>query len=199
MAKKAFVRKDRFYQMAKKEGYPARSAYKIIELDKKYHIFKKNAVIIDLGCAPGGWFMAGQDIMQANGKIIGVDLLPLTMAPLPNNAYLQADFTLPETKDWIIAQCPDLAHWVISDRSPNISGIKFADNLASFELCHQAFELAKQILKINGGFICKVFPGKELEEFRKELKSHFKKLVSFIPEATRQSSRECYLVCIERK
>jgi len=196
MARKPFERKDRFYNKAKKEGYPARSAYKIIELDGKYGIFRSSNIVIDLGAAPGGWFKVGQERLGKKGKIIGVDLLPLATPLNDRSIFKQADFTKTETKDWIKKNCEHGADWVISDLSPNISGIKFKDTMASDELARQAYDFAKETLKPSGCFLCKVFPGKELEDFLKELRSHFKKVSTSIPDATRKSSTEVYVIAL---
>ncbi|MBU0506566.1 MAG: RlmE family RNA methyltransferase [bacterium] len=194
MANKSFDRKDRFYHKAKKEGYPARSAYKIVELSQKYNIFKKGNTVIDLGAAPGGWFKVGLDSLKGNGKLIGIDLLPLNLATPQNAFFLQADFTENTTQDWLKEQCPQGAHWVISDLSPNITGIKFKDTCASYELATMALNFARSVLKLRGGFLCKVFPGGELEALKKDIKSSFKQVKIVIPEATRKSSTEIYII-----
>jgi 23S rRNA (uridine2552-2'-O)-methyltransferase len=194
MANHSFVRKDRFYQKAKKEGYPARSAYKIVELSKKYNIFKKGNTVIDLGAAPGGWFKVGLDAMMGNGKLVGIDLLPLNLATPQNAFFLQADFTEESTQNWIKEQCPHGAHWVISDLSPNITGIKFKDTCASYELATMALNFARSVLKPHGGFLCKVFPGGELDDLKKDIKTSFKQFKIVIPEATRKSSTELYII-----
>lgn len=194
MAHKQFNRKDRFYHKAKKEGYPARSAYKITELDDRYKIFKSGNVVVDLGCAPGGWLKVAEERLNGRGKLVGIDLLPLKYQHRPETAFLQGDFTLEENQSWITSHIPHKADWIISDMSPNISGVRFRDRFDSIELCRKAMNFAVQHLKPNGSFLCKLFPGKEVEEFRVELRQHFKKLNSVIPEATRQSSTEIYIV-----
>lgn len=199
MGRKPFNRKDRFYFKAKKEGYPARSAYKIIEIDQKWQVFKPGRVIVDLGCAPGGWLKVAHERVGPSGKVIGIDLLPIQVSEASNLHYRQDDFTSAESQTWIEELIPDKAHWILSDMSPNISGIKFRDTLESYELCHKAFEFAKKNLKPQGGFVCKIFPGSELEEFRKEIQGAFKKVKTVIPDSTRNSSTEIYIVAKELK
>lgn len=199
MARRVFERKDRFYKKAKKEGYPARSAYKIIEFDDKYKIFKSGNVVVDLGAAPGGWFKVGQERLNGRGRLIGIDLLPLNLELGKNEYFLQQDFLSDETKDWIREKVGKGADWVISDMSPNISGIKFKDEYASYKLSHMAMTFALEVLKPTGSFVFKVFPGPELEDLRKELKTHFKMVKTSVPEATRTSSTEVYVICQGRK
>lgn len=194
MAKRSFVRKDRFYFKAKKEGYPARSAYKLIELDERFKIFKPGRMIIDLGCAPGGWLKVAQERMAGKGTLVGVDLLPLAMIPNEVTHFRQDDFTKLETQKWIRGLAPHGIDWVLSDMSPNISGVKFRDEYQSYELCRLAFNFACENLKRGGGFLFKIFPGPELEILRREVKVRFEKIVTVVPEATRQSSTEVYVV-----
>lgn len=194
MAKKPFQRRDHFYRKAKKEGYPARSAYKIMELDRHFGIFKPGNTIVDLGAAPGGWFQVGQERLGGNGLLVGVDILPLSLALAKGCHFLKGDFTKQDTQAWIRSKVKSGADWVISDMAPNTSGVKFKDQFASFELCRQALVFAIGILKPGGGFLCKLFPGEEQEAFRKEMKLWFSKIKTVIPQATRSSSREVYVV-----
>lgn len=192
---KPFVRKDRFYFKAKEEGYPARSAYKIMELDDRFKIFKRGFTVVDLGCAPGGWLKVGLERLGDKGTLIGLDLLPIKISPNPRLHFIQGDFLESEMQQRILELSPHGANWVLSDMSPNISGIKFRDEFESYELCLKAFQFAQKILRHGGSFLFKVFPGPELEGLRKELKKKFKKIVTVLPEATRKSSTEIYIVC----
>jgi 23S rRNA (uridine2552-2'-O)-methyltransferase len=192
---KPFVRKDRFYFKAKKEGYPARSAYKIIELDRRCQIFKPGRKIVDLGCAPGGWLKVAQEKLGPRGRLVGIDLLPLKFTLSPQTHFIQGDFTTPANQEKIIELLGGQADWVLSDMSPNLSGITFRDTFQSTELVRQALGFTLKILKTDGGFLFKIFPGPELEVLRKDLARHFKKIRTVIPEATRQSSTEIYIVC----
>lgn len=198
MSKRPFERKDRFYKLAKKQGYVARSAYKIMELDDRFGIFKTGNQVIDLGCAPGGWFQVAQERLK-KGVLIGIDLLPLQATLTENTYFLQDDFTKIESQQWLKEKINHGADWVISDMSPNISGIKFKDEFLSYELVNLALDFSFSILKSGGSFLCKIFPGMETQEFRKKLKDHFEKTVTVIPEATRKSSSEIYVVGIKLK
>jgi 23S rRNA (uridine2552-2'-O)-methyltransferase len=199
MAKRPFERKDRFYFKAKSEGYPARSAYKIMELDDRYKIFKPGRRIVDLGCAPGGWMKVAQERMQNKGKLAGIDLLPIKFTLGPNSFFIEGDFLDISHQNQIKDFLGGKADWIICDMSPNISGVKFRDEFQSYELAMKALEFVLEVLKPGGGFLFKNFPGPEIEDLRKELKKHFSKLKTVVPEATRQSSTEIYIVCQELK
>lgn len=220
-----YNRKDHFYHKAKKEGYPARSAYKLLEMDKQFGILKPGTKIVDLGCAPGGWLkvIEGKMKQEAGSRkqgskekieprnlgtqeprhldtwalghiIIAIDLLPLQYTPSPTTHFIQGDFTNPQNQLKIKQLLDGAADWVLSDMSPNLSGIKFKDNQGSLELCEQAFSFAKSCLKKGGGLVVKIFPGSEFEKFTKELKKSFKSVGFYEPEATRNSSREIYIL-----
>ncbi|MDO8518939.1 MAG: RlmE family RNA methyltransferase [Deltaproteobacteria bacterium] len=186
-----YDRKDRFYQKAKQEGYVARSAYKLIEMDRRFGILKPGAKIIDLGCAPGGWLQVAE---KKGARIVGIDLLPLKYKPGVACTFIQGDFLDPDSQRKVREALEGKADWVLSDLSPNLSGIKFADIGGSLELSRAVLDFAKQTLKPGGGLVLKIFPGEEMGEFRKELSLFFQKTTTFIPEATRKSSNEIYLV-----
>ena len=186
-----YDRKDKFYQKAKKEGYPARSAYKLIEMDQRFGIFKPGSRIVDLGCAPGGWLKVAE---EKKGAVVGIDLLPLQFTPGSSITFLQGDFLDPANQQKIIETLNGKADWILSDMSPNISGIKFKDLQASMELCQSALEFAKKILRKGGGLIVKIFPGPEMGSFRKKLREAFERIATVEPEATRKTSNEVYLV-----
>lgn len=189
-----YERKDKFYQMAKSEGYVARSAYKLLELDKKFGILKPNSRLVDLGCAPGGWLQVAQEKLKGTGTLVGIDLLPLHFTPGPGVHFIQGDFLDPKNQEQIRKLLPQGAAWVISDMSPNISGIKFRDLAASAELCEMALNFARDVLKPGGGLIVKIFPGPEQGLLKKKLKESFTRIVDVLPEATRKTSSEIYVV-----
>ena len=199
MAKRPFERKDRFYFKAKKEGYPARSAYKIMELDDRFKIFKPGRKIVDLGCAPGGWMKVAQERINGKGRLAGIDLLPIKFSLHASSFFIEGDFldlaNQQKIKDFIGGP----ADWIICDMSPNISGVKFRDEFQSYELALQALKFVQETLKQGGGFLLKNFPGAEIHDLRKELKNNFAQIRTVIPEATRQSSTEIYIVCLEKK
>lgn len=186
-----YNRKDSLYKKAKKEGYVARSAYKLLELDEKFRILKPSNKLVDLGCAPGGWLQVAE---EKKIQAIGIDLLPLHYEPGPTISFIQGDFLIDENQKKIISLLQGKANWVLSDMSPNISGIPFKDTLASSQLCEMALVFATKVLKKGGGLVVKLFPGPELDNFKKKMRQHFERSPSFVLDSTRTTSNEIYLV-----
>ncbi len=185
-----FERKDHFYKKAKKEGLASRAAYKILEIEKKFKIWKKGNSILDLGSAPGGWLQILSQEVGPHGFITGIDRSPLKIAPPQNVDFIQKELFDPTlTFDRQFDS-------ILSDLSPDLSGIRFRDTYRSYELAVRVWELAKLFLKKKGNLVIKVFPGEEMELLKKEMKKAFDRLVTFIPEATRKTSSEVYLVAI---
>ena len=184
---------EHFYREAKKNGYRARSAYKLNQIQKKFNIIKKNDTILDLGAAPGGWGQIIQKIVGENGTIIGIDLL--YVKPIPGIIFLQGDMTSAdmriEISDLLDEKKVDV---VLSDMSPDISGNYGMDHLKSLYLCEKALETAEYFLKSGGCFICKLFAGEETSNFIKKVKPKFKYVKQFSPPASRKSSSEIYVV-----
>lgn len=193
-----FERKDRFYKKAKQEGFVARSAYKLIELNQKYKIFKPSGSYLDLGCAPGGWIQVLEQSKPTPKKIIGVDLLPLKITPGPYTKIIQGDFLTQEIQDEILEIADGKLSVILSDMSANLTGISFKDLDSSLELCQKAHQLSKDLLQNGGNLIMKIFPGPDLGKFKKELKEDFQSVIQTKPDSTRKSSNEIYLVCLRK-
>lgn len=185
-----YERKDHFYKKAKKEGFASRAAYKILEIQKKFRIWKKGSLILDLGSAPGGWLQILSKEVGEKGLIVGVDRAPLKINLPDNVRFIQTDIHSP---DLTFEQSFDC---ILSDLSPDLSGIRFRDTYLSFEIASRVFTLAKQFLKKNGNLVIKVFPGEEVDRLKNEMKKYFERFATFIPEATRKTSSEVYLVAI---
>lgn len=183
-----YERKDHFYKKAKKEGFASRAAYKILEIQQKFRIWKKGSLILDLGSAPGGWLQILSKEVGEKGLIVGVDRAPLKINLPDNVRFSQTDIHSP---DLTFEQSFDC---ILSDLSPDLSGIRFRDTYLSFEIASRVFALAKQFLKKNGNLIIKVFPGEEVDRLKSEMKKYFERFATFIPEATRKTSSEVYLV-----
>jgi 23S rRNA (uridine2552-2'-O)-methyltransferase len=190
----SYDRKDKFYHKAKEEGYAARSSYKLIEMDKKFGIFKAGSRIVDLGCAPGGWLQVGAQRLHGKGQIVGIDLLPLHIEPPQGTTFIQGDFLLSENQTQIRELLQGNADWIVSDMAPNMTGVKFKDLASSLELCDMAFDFAQQVLKNGGGLVVKIFPGPESADLQKRMKKCFNSVTVFNAEATRKTSNEVYLV-----
>ena len=184
---------DPFVQLAQKEGYRSRAAYKLLEIDTKDHLLKPGTVVVDLGATPGGWSQVAAAKVGRSGKVIALDLLPLD--PLAGVDFLLGDFR----EDAVLHQLENLLQGkpvglVISDMAPNISGVASADQARALHLAELAMEFALQHLKQDGGFLVKVFQGAGFEDFLKLMRSRFVKVVSRKPKASRDRSSELYLL-----
>lgn len=191
----AYNRKDYYYKKAKAEGKASRAAYKLTQLDAKFHLIKRGDSVIDLGCAPGGWIQEISHIVGASGKIVGVDLLPIKIHLSANARFILGNIE----DDTILLKVVDIlgkkADVIVSDMAPNTSGVAFADAYRSFELATKALEGCHSLLKEGGNFLVKIFMGEEVEAFRKTLQQSFKKVNTVTPPATRKESKEIYFVC----
>ncbi|MFZ3019307.1 MAG: 23S rRNA (uridine(2552)-2'-O)-methyltransferase RlmE [Gallionella sp.] len=184
---------DPFVQLAQKEGYRSRAAYKLLEIDAKDHLLKPGMVVVDLGATPGGWSQVAAHKVGRGGKVIGLDLLPLD--PLAGVDFIQGDFR----DDAVLKQLEDLLQGrpvglVISDMAPNISGIVSADQARAMHLAELAMEFALEHLTPEGSFLVKVFQGAGFEEYLKQMRSSFSKVASRKPKASRDRSSEVYLL-----
>lgn len=189
---------DPFVQLAKKEGYRSRAAYKLLEIDAKDHLLKPGAVVVDLGATPGGWSQVAAAKVGRGGKVIALDLLPLD--PLSGVDFIQGDFTeaavLKRLEDFLQGKPIAL---VISDMAPNISGVANADQARAMHLAELALEFALEHLDPNGAFLVKVFQGVGFEAFFKLMRSRFNKVATRKPKASRDRSSEVYLLGSEKK
>ena len=189
---------DVYVQRAKAEGYRSRAAYKLIEVAARDKLLKPGMVVVDLGAAPGGWSQVAAAKMGAGGRVIAVDLLP--MDSLRNVTFLQGDF-----RDEWVAQALEIElagrpiDLVLSDMSPNISGIALSDQARAMHLAELALEFAVKHLKPGGSLLVKVFQGSGFQEFLREMRSCFMRVMTRKPEASRGRSNELYLLGKERK
>ncbi len=184
---------DVFVKKAQQEGYRSRAAYKLLEIQNKDKILKPGMTVVDLGAAPGGWTEVAASIVQPGGKVIAVDILP--MDAVPDVVFIQGDFTDEETYNLLLQQVENKpVDVVISDMSPNISGIKVVDQAKSMYLAELALDFAKQVLKPGGVMLTKVFQGAGFEEYLGDLRAAFKQVKTRKPEASRSRSNEIYLL-----
>ena len=186
-------RKDRqneFYTMlAKKEGYPARSVYKLKEIDEKYKIFKEGDRVLDLGSAPGSWLLYISQKVGDRGKIVGVDIEEIKMSPKANIIFIKKNVLDLEESDF-----KNKFEVVVSDLSPKTSGIRFLDTGKSLELAEKSFEIAKSVLLPGGNFICKIFENESNNKFFKKMKNCFYFTKRFRPKAVIKKSKEFYII-----
>jgi 23S rRNA (uridine2552-2'-O)-methyltransferase len=184
---------DPFVQLAQKEGYRSRAAYKLLEIDDKDRLLKPGMVVVDLGATPGGWSQVAASRVGRSGKVAALDLLPLD--PLAGVDFIQGDFR----DDAVLKQLEALLQGkpvglVISDMAPNISGVSSADQARAMHLAELALEFALEHLSQQGSFLVKVFQGAGFEEFLKLMRSRFTKVVTRKPKASRDRSSELYLL-----
>jgi 23S rRNA (uridine2552-2'-O)-methyltransferase len=184
---------DPFVQLAKKQGYRSRAAYKLLEIDAKDRLLKPGTVVVDLGATPGGWSQVAAAKVGRGGKVIALDLLPLD--PLAGVDFILGDFR----EDTVLKQLEDLLQGkpvglVISDMAPNICGVVSADQARAVHLAELAMEFALEHLKQDGSFLVKVFQGAGFEDFLKLMRSRFAKVVTRKPKASRDRSSEVYLL-----
>lgn len=193
---------DPYVKQSWQDGYRARAAYKLIELQQKYRFLKQGQIIIDLGAAPGSWSQVAARATGRNGKVIALDLLP--MQPIENVKILQGDFTqasilcaLKQELDFKDARSG--ADIILSDMAPNMSGNRTADQAQSMYLVEFVFEFAITHLKVGGTLATKVFQGRDLDQLMQIAKKYFNKIHFCKPDASRNRSTEHYLVCVGLK
>ncbi len=186
-------RPDRFHERAKREGLRARSAYKLDEIQRRFHLLRPGGRVLDLGAAPGGWCQIAAREVGARGLVLGVDLEAIPLLPAPIETWV-ADAFAPELLERLRARGPFDA--VLSDLAPRTSGIRDADEARSLELAGRALALSLQLLKPAGFFVVKVFMGGDFESFLKTCRQAFAEVRVVRPEASvARHSKEVYLVC----
>ncbi len=184
---------DHYVMKAKEEGYRSRACYKLMEIDDKDKLIKPGMTVVDLGSAPGGWSQVAARRVGDHGLVVASDILP--MDGIAGVTFLKGDFTEEAVFDelmTIIGNRPvDL---VISDMAPNMSGMSAVDQPSAMYLVELALDMARQVLKPGGNYAAKVFQGEGFDEYLKDMRSSFQKVVTRKPESSRARSREVYLV-----
>jgi 23S rRNA (uridine2552-2'-O)-methyltransferase len=187
-------KKDYYYKKAKEEKYRSRAAYKLFETIRKYQFIEYGDVVVDLGAAPGGWIQAARKTVGNKGFVLGVDLKSIEPFPQSYVRTIVCDITEQEAVRQIREMLPRKADSVISDASPNISGIWEVDHARQIDLASRALEIAMQILRPSGNFFVKVFQGDMLDDFIHKLKQHFETVVVVKPKASRAKSSEMFIL-----
>ncbi len=185
-------KRDIYVRQSKVDGYRARSAYKLIEIDKKFKIFKNKMTILDIGAAPGSWSQYVGKIVT-NGKIISVDLKK--MEKINNTIQIIGDFTNPIIQDQIKNKLTSKAKVVMSDMAVNTTGVKNLDSIQTGELCKEAMIFSKDVISPDGFFISKIFMGSSFNEIVALGKKIFKEVKVFKPQSSRKESKESFKVC----
>jgi 23S rRNA (uridine2552-2'-O)-methyltransferase len=180
---------DHYGKKAKREGFAARSVYKLEEIDRRVGLIRKGARVLDLGCAPGSWLQYAATATGPKGRVVGVDQRPVTV-PLPAHAQaIEADIFAVDP-----ATLGGRFDVVISDMAPWTSGNRFTDHVRSIELCRRALALAVEVLRPGGAFVCKVFEGEDVPALVGEVRAHFSEFKRIKPKGTRTESVELYFV-----
>ena len=185
-------RRDIYVRQSKVDGYRARSAYKLIEIDEKFKIFKGGMCVIDIGAAPGSWTQYASKIVK-NGKIISIDLKE--MEKIKNNIQIKGDFTSPLIQDQIKNYLNKGTDVVMSDMAVNTTGIKNIDSIQTGELCKEAMIFSKDVMLEKGFFISKIFMGSSFNEIVALGKKIFKEVKVFKPKSSRKDSKESFIIC----
>ena len=188
---------DHYFRRAKKEGFIARSVYKLEEVDRRVRLFKPGQRVLDLGCHPGSWLQYCARAVGKRGLVVGVDTRAISIELPPHVHFIQADvFELLPTDLYQISEEFDV---VLSDLAPATTGIRSVDSSRSFILFQRALILADDVLVPGAYFLGKIFQGSGFDEMVKELKSRFDKVKGIRPRATRSQSKEIYLVAMGKK
>ena len=185
-------RRDTYVRQSKVDGYRARSAYKLKEIDEKFKIFKGGMSVVDIGAAPGSWSQYVAKVVKS-GKIISIDLKE--MENIENTLQIQGDFTLVDTQDRIkeyLKKKPDV---VMSDMAVNTTGIKNIDSIQTGELCKEAMVFSKDVISEKGFFISKIFMGSTFNEIVALGKKIFREVKVFKPKSSRKDSKESFIIC----
>ena len=192
-------KREYYYKKAKAENYRSRATYKLSQTANTYRFMKRGDVVVDLGAAPGGWIQAARKIVGKTGFVLGVDLKPIAPFPYEYVRTIVADMTAPETLQQIQSFLPRKADVVVSDASPNISGVWEVDHACQIDLANQALQFALCLLRPRGNFFVKVFEGDLLNNFIQTVKQHFETVKIIKPKASRQKSSEMYLLALGLK
>lgn len=184
---------DQYVKRAQVDGYRSRASYKLLELIDKDKLVKPGMIVMDLGSAPGSWSQVVAPLAGAKGRVIASDILP--MHEIAGVEFIQGDFTEESVAAQILATLGDAkVDLVLSDLAPNISGINAADQASSIYLVELALDMARQVLKPKGNFVAKAFHGQGYDEYLKDVRTSFDKVVIRKPDASRSRSREVYIV-----
>lgn len=189
-----YIPHDKFARRAKKEGYRARSAYKLLDLQRKFRILKTGQRVLDLGAAPGSWTQVAAPIVGQKGKVIAVDIVSIKPLDFAWVKTFQKDIQDEDFIEFIKQKEPQLFDVVLSDVAPSTTGIKERDQALSYELSSRALKIATQLLNKGGTMVIKVFEGPDTPALIKEAEKHFSRVHLVKPEASTKGSKEMYIV-----
>ena len=185
-------KRDIYVRRSKVDGYRARSVYKLIEIDKKFKIFRGGMNVIDIGAAPGSWSQYASKVIKS-GKIVSIDLK--SMEKIKNTIQIKGDFTSNEVQNQIKSYLVKKSEVVMSDMAVNTTGIKNLDSIQTGELCKEALIFSKEVISKNGFFISKIFMGSTFNEIVALAKKIFREVKVFKPKSSRKDSKESFIIC----
>lgn len=186
--------RDHYFKQAKKQNYPARSVFKLQEMDKRFGLLSSGLKVLDLGAAPGSWSLYASKKVGPKGEILAIDLLEIDIDLPRQVTCLQSDILEPSEELISILEQRQPFDLILSDIAPQTTGIKVRDQTKSLELAEAVLDYAKKYLISKGNFVIKIFTGPDVEEFKNELKINFKRLKIFKPKSSRSESKESFLL-----
>lgn len=183
---------DHYTRQARKDHFAARSAYKLQEIQKKYRILHRGARVLDLGCAPGSWLQFAARTVGPGGRLVGIDLTPVTIGLPDNVTVITGDVADLERHLAELGQTRfDV---VLSDMAPATTGNRHVDEARSTGLCEAALDVAEKTLVPGGSFVCKIFQGSDFKAFTDAVKRRFDRQTALRPQSTRKASREVFVI-----
>ncbi|MFQ5940190.1 MAG: RlmE family RNA methyltransferase [Nitrososphaerales archaeon] len=191
------AKRDLYRRLANERGYRSRAAFKLMEINRSYHIIRRGMYVVDLGCAPGGWLQVARKFVGGHANILGIDAKPVK--PLPNIQVVQGDINDLSLVEKILSIMRRKVDLVLSDVAPNIMGVWQLDHARQIGLTENAITIADKILVKDGNAVFKVYEGSMLNDLRNILKEKFRVVRSYKPRASRKASSEIYLVCLGYK
>jgi 23S rRNA (uridine2552-2'-O)-methyltransferase len=191
-AAKASRWEDHYARKARKERYPARSVYKLQEIQKRFAVIRPGDRVLDLGCAPGSWLIYAAGLVGPSGRVVGIDVSPVTVRlPAHVTVLIEDVFELVDEPGAFFGQEFDV---VLSDMAPATTGSRGVDAARSYDLCEAALAIARKVLRPGGRFVCKIFQGEDFKAFSEAVKTGFAEFKIFKPQSCRKASKEIYLI-----
>jgi len=183
---------DRYFKKAKQDGYRARSAYKLTQMQEKFRIIRRGDVVVDLGAAPGSWSQVAAKLVGSDGRVVALDLQPID--PISGVDLVRGDMLDAEVRARVAAMIDGRANVVLSDAAPETTGIKLRDHVRSIELARTAFEFAQDLLGDGGSMVLKIFEGEDFPDLLRDVKRAFRRAQGHKPSASRDESWEIFIV-----
>lgn len=188
---------DHYTRQAKKDNFAARSVYKLQEIQIKHRILKRGARVLDLGCAPGSWLQFAAGAIGPGGRLVGIDIMPVTIALPDHVTVITGDVA--DLEGHLAELGQTRFDVVLSDMAPATSGNRHVDEARSVGLCEAALDIADKTLVPGGSFICKIFQGSDFKAFTDAVKQRFNRQAAFRPQSTRKASREVFVIGLGKK